>query len=74
MITNITVVDGEGNAAGNRPLRLQEGSRLQIDGRNFEGEPLRNNVVAGDARLIVLDASPTQLLVEVTKVPTQRVV
>ena len=74
VITNITVVDGEGNAAGNRPLRLQEGSRLQIDGRNFEGEPLRNNVVAGDARLIVLDASPTQLLVEVTKVPTQRVV
>ena len=74
VITDITVVGAEGNVAGNRPLQLQEGSRLQIDGRNFEGEPLRNNVVAGDARLTVLDATPTQLLVEVTKVPTQRLV
>ena len=73
IITNVTVLTaGEGRGAGDGPLQLREGSRLQIDGRNLIYEDGRDIVVAGDANLSIVEASNTRLLVDVMTVPSQR--
>jgi hypothetical protein len=74
VITNITVLGREGAAAGDEPIQIEEGSRLQIDGRNFSSEPRRNTVVAGDSRIEIVDATSTRLIADVRRAPTRRLV
>ncbi len=64
------VVDLQG-----RPLRsIQAGQRFRILGEGFSRMPENNLVIAGDARLSVLEATPAELLIETEFVITDRVI